>query len=798
MTGEGARGQGMHSLPDPDAPFLPMAPFPVRGRNRRRRSTLELEPWQVPGDPKLIGDQYIGPAPMPYQWSEEAHALEITPAGAPLATLLDELGTDDLLDEELIEVIAAAERMKSWAAARQAAAINELAQRRAMHHLERNELGVEVSARLAVTNTAAQAMVARAQNLEQAPEVFDALAAGRIDTRRADVLIDATITLDHLRARGVHRAVLPGAGHLTWRQIETRAKRAVIEIDGPQAEARHTKARKDRQVLVKADADGMAWLSAYLPADDAITIFTALDQIAGTQAPGDDRPIGARRADALTDLAREVLATGHTPDGNALPSRQGARPHLFITVAQSTLDGDDDNAAQLEGYGPIPATIARAIASQATSSTITVDPDTGAYIGGADPQRMSPATGHLPHAKPADHADPTHPTDGGCPIEPTDGTEPTDPTDDDDGGGEGSDDDTDPTHPTDDNGGPTDGTDPTDPTDGGRPTESTDGTEPTDPTDGVDHVDGSAIPERTEARDGGCSQSASAEVERRSETAAAAARAGAEPADAPAEPADPADPAVHQPGSVATPDVPSRAGAAPAPVSVSGLHPGEGLDLANPLDLMRWVSAQPPDGRSPVTLLREELGIIAADSYPPSAELRRLVLERDRTCQFLGCAMPSWRGEIDHIVAFDPALPAWAQTTNLNLSARCKHHHQLKTRGLWTVRREPETGTSVWTSTTTGHTYRREPDKPIPGLSATQVARALKGLLDELPPWERHHRRVSYRAGYLPDRSDGADTLHDIRTAIRERAHQDNPNPTRARSPDATGPPLTFPDEPTF
>jgi hypothetical protein len=790
MTGEGARGEGMHSLPDPDVPYLAMAPFPVR-RRRRRGSVLELEPWQVPGDPKLIGGQFIGPAPMPYQWSEEAHALEITPAGAHLAALLDELGTDDLLDEELIEVIAGTERMKSWAAARQAAAINELARRRAMHHLERNELGVEVSARLAVTNTAAQAMVARAQNLEQAPEVFDALATGQIDSRRADVLIDATITLDHLRARGVHRAVLPGAGHLTWRQIETRAKRAVIEIDGPQADQRHTKARKDRQVLVKADADGMAWLSAYLPADDAITIFTALDQIAGTRAPGDDRPIGARRADALTDLAGEVLATGHTPDGNTLPTRHGARPHLFITVAQSTLDGDDDHAAQLEGYGPIPATIARAIASQATSSTITVDPATGAYTGGADPERMSPATGRLPRTKPAGPTETDHDGDGE-PADDTDG-EPDDGSD----GSEG-----------------TDGSDAvrsrtapieveprsvtvdvpvraeTDPApDPAEPSEPTHHPPRViDPADASHHPPGAIDPLDASHHPPG----------------------GIEPADPadPTEPADPAEPTHHppepidQPAFVATAGTPSCTGTAPAPspASMPRLHPGtaDDLDLADPLDLMRWVSAQPPDGRSPVALLREELGVIAADTYPPSAELRRLVLERDRTCQFPGCAMPSWRGEIDHIVAFDPALPAWAQTTDLNLSARCKHHHQLKTRGLWSVHREPETGTSVWTSTTTGHTYRREADKPIPGLTATQVARALKSLLDELPSWARHHRRVSYRAGYLPDRSDGADTLHDIRAAIRERAHRDNPSPTRAGDPDATGPPLTFPDEPTF
>ena len=47
--------------------------------------------------------------------------------------------------------------------------------------------------------------------------------------------------------------------------------------------------------------DGMAWLSAYLPAPDAVLAFSVLDALAGTtRIAGDDRTVDQRRADAFS------------------------------------------------------------------------------------------------------------------------------------------------------------------------------------------------------------------------------------------------------------------------------------------------------------------------------------------------------------------------------------------------------------------------------------------------------------------------------------------------------------------
>ena len=63
---------------------------------------------------------------------------------------------------------------------------------------------------------------------------------------------------------------------------------------------------------VTPGSDAMATLKAFLPADGAVKLFQVSDLLAtGTAgAPVTTRGIGARRADALVDLADRLLPTG--------------------------------------------------------------------------------------------------------------------------------------------------------------------------------------------------------------------------------------------------------------------------------------------------------------------------------------------------------------------------------------------------------------------------------------------------------------------------------------------------------
>jgi hypothetical protein len=90
--------------------------------------------------------------------------------------------------------------------------------------------------------------------------------------------------------------------------------------------------------------------------------MTAINAWAQKCEPGDARTADQRRADAIVDICAASL------DMPGLPRRHGARPTLNITVAASTLAGLDDQPAELDGYGPIPAPMARKWAADPTAT----------------------------------------------------------------------------------------------------------------------------------------------------------------------------------------------------------------------------------------------------------------------------------------------------------------------------------------------------------------------------------------------------------------------------------------------
>lgn len=122
-----------------------------------------------------------------------------------------------------------------------------------------------------------------------------------------------------------------------------------------------------------------------------MAVYTTLTALADAAAPDDPRPVAARRADALVDLVTPYLDAGVGPDGRALPVRQRRRPHLQVTASATTLLGLDDQPGELAGYGPIPASMARAIAAGATWRPLLVDERTG-ELRGRGPIRYRPSS----------------------------------------------------------------------------------------------------------------------------------------------------------------------------------------------------------------------------------------------------------------------------------------------------------------------------------------------------------------------------------------------------------------------
>lgn len=300
-------------------------------------------------------------------------------AGAPgpgLAGLLAGLDVAQVSDAVLLEAVDAFDRLASWVVSRQAVVVNELRRRRQVQGRARF-VGDEIAARLGTTRAAGERLVGEAMGLEQVPQVWDGLDAGQVDARKAAVLCEELLALPASVRFAVTDEVMGVAGDLTVPALRARIRRRALAVDPDAAVRAHERARRDRFVSLEPVRDGMAWLHAYLPAPDAVAVHTTLTALADAAPADDPRSTDARRADALVDLATRWLDAGTSPDGTPLPRRQRRLPHLQVTIAATTLAGDDDAPADLAGYGPITAHVARRIATGATWAPVLVDPTTG-------------------------------------------------------------------------------------------------------------------------------------------------------------------------------------------------------------------------------------------------------------------------------------------------------------------------------------------------------------------------------------------------------------------------------------
>ncbi len=140
-----------------------------------------------------------------------------------------------------------------------------------------------------------------------------ALQTGVLDRGKARVIAEHCEPLSPAHTTAVQQLVLPTAGALSTSELRELTGLAVITIDPDGAQDRHEHAAARRDLAMTAHRDAMATLTAFLPADAAVKIFQISDLLAtGTAGvTGDNRGIGARRIDALVDIADQLLTHGH-------------------------------------------------------------------------------------------------------------------------------------------------------------------------------------------------------------------------------------------------------------------------------------------------------------------------------------------------------------------------------------------------------------------------------------------------------------------------------------------------------
>ena len=234
----------------------------------------------------------------------------------------------------------------------------------------------ETAAALRLSSGAARSLLAGAQQLtHRLPGTLDALQGGKIGPGHASAIVRGSYALPDELLPALEQRVLPRAGEQSVTGVKQSVARAVLALDPATAEEKHERARAERSVRISPADHGMAWLMALLPATDAQAIYARLDADA-RRAPADDaRSIDQLRADALVEGVLQGIDA-------AMPTEHGRQPHVEVLVSLSTLVGQDDEPAWLNGYGPINAEQARRLAHDPSGTwrRVVTDPVSGQLL----------------------------------------------------------------------------------------------------------------------------------------------------------------------------------------------------------------------------------------------------------------------------------------------------------------------------------------------------------------------------------------------------------------------------------
>ncbi|WP_251424013.1 HNH endonuclease signature motif containing protein [Pseudarthrobacter sp. NCCP-2145] len=259
-------------------------------------------------------------------------------------------------------------------------------------------LVAEVGCALVIGDRAAGALLAESHALATAlPRTLAALQGGSISWQHAREMVNQTVGLDRAGAAALEAHFLDpdtprpaGAatiGEMPAYRFKAKA-RTWRERHHPESlEKRHTKAAADRRVEYRPDQDGMAWLSACLPADQAMAGWNRLNALSrAAQGPTEPRTLTQLSAD---HFAQAILTSGTNASigdgagiGTDLTPSSRIRAQVLVTVPVLSLMGVTDEPAMLDGYGPIPASMARDLVANGADSfhRVLVDPRDGAPL----------------------------------------------------------------------------------------------------------------------------------------------------------------------------------------------------------------------------------------------------------------------------------------------------------------------------------------------------------------------------------------------------------------------------------
>lgn len=323
--------------------------------------------------------------------SEHVSELLRTIPGAATLARLSEIDPCTLSAADRINYLAALDRQDGWLYALRQRAIAAVAGLQpsegdgplyGVDEAERED----VSTALRLAPATAQSRIDIARTLvNNLPNTCSALATGEISAAHATVIArEAAIAIrngapDSVIFEVEQRAISFAELH-TPGQVAARVRTDIAKAIPEEFEEITSRATALRRVSCYNEADGMSTVVAILPAADAQIVMNSIeafilrqDQLHLSQNKSDtDRTIDQKRADALSTICSNFLSE---ISETVTPQRRPLT--VNVTVDLPTLLGLSENPGQLAGYGPIPASVARELASDAKWKRFITEPQTG-------------------------------------------------------------------------------------------------------------------------------------------------------------------------------------------------------------------------------------------------------------------------------------------------------------------------------------------------------------------------------------------------------------------------------------
>lgn len=312
--------------------------------------------------------------------------------------MFEELAAVDPAADEsaLIERIAELETAKSAAAAGQARAAAALdAMRRASEaeaKVPAARRGRGVASEVALARRDAPARGGRHLGFAKAlvhemPHTLAALECGVLSEWRATLIVreSACLDIDDRRTLDAELCADPASLHgMGDARVAAAAKAIAYRLDPHAVVERSAKAEQERTVTIRPAPDTMTYLTALLPVAQGVSVYAALRREADTR--GDGRSRGQVMADTLVERVTGRSAAVPTPIA------------VNLVLSDETLLGSDHAPADICGYGPIPAAVARAMVasavsdrrSRATLRRLYAHPRTGALVAMESRARIFP------------------------------------------------------------------------------------------------------------------------------------------------------------------------------------------------------------------------------------------------------------------------------------------------------------------------------------------------------------------------------------------------------------------------